>query len=52
MDIEQSMLSHHLSKMKANGVLCSEKKGKNNFYSIADRRVLKIFDCIDSCDAV
>jgi len=52
MDIEQSMLSHHLNKMKANGVLCSEKKGKNNFYSIADRRVLKIFDCIDSCDAV
>ncbi len=50
--VEQSMLSHHLTKMKAHGVLTSYKKGKNIYYSIADRRVLKIFDCLDSCDAV
>ncbi len=51
-EVEQSMLSHHLIKMKDNGILKSYKKGKNIFYSIADRRVLKIFDCMESCDAV
>lgn len=47
-EVEQSMLSHHLTKMKAHGILSSVKKGKNIYYSIAERRVLKIFDCIDS----
>ena len=51
-EVEQSMLSHHLSKMKVNGILSSEKKGKFIYYSIAERRVLKIFDCIDSCDTI
>jgi len=51
-EVEQSMLSHHLIKMKDNNILTSYKKGKNIFYSIADHQVLKIFDCIDSCDAV
>lgn len=47
---EISMMSHHLSKMKDNGVLVSEKKGKQVFYSIADRNLLNIFDCMENCD--
>lgn len=49
-DCELSMMSHHLSKMKDNGVLTSEKKGKQVYYSIADRKLLKIFDCMEGCD--
>jgi DNA-binding transcriptional ArsR family regulator len=47
---EISMMSHHLSKMKDNGVLVSEKKGKQVFYKIADRQLLSIFDCMEGCD--
>ena len=43
-------MSHHLSKMKDNGVLVSEKKGKQVFYKIADRQLLSIFDCMEGCD--
>lgn len=49
-EVEQSMLSHHLIKMKNNGLLSSEKKGKHIYYSIIDRQVLKIFDCMENCD--
>jgi len=47
-----SMMSHHLAKLKDNGILKSEKQGKQVFYSIADRQVLKIFDCMESCALV
>lgn len=46
-DVEQSMLSHHLAKMRDNGILKAQKRGKNIFYSILERRVLKIFDCME-----
>ncbi len=49
-NVEQSMLSHHLAKMRDNGILSTKKQGKNIFYSIAERRVLKIFDCMESID--
>ena len=48
-ECEISMLSHHLAKMKDNGVLISEKKGKQVFYQIADRQMLSIFDCMEKC---
>lgn len=43
-EVEQSMLSHHLIKMKDSGVLVSCKNGKHNFYSLLDRQVLKVLD--------
>ncbi len=49
---ESSMMSHHLAKMKDNGILVSEKKGKQVFYSIADRYILNIFDCMENCDLI
>lgn len=48
-EVEQSMLSHHLIKMKDKGILSSTKQGKHIFYSIIDRQVLKIFDCMENC---
>lgn len=48
--VEQSMLSHHLIKMKDNGILHSEKIGKQIFYSITEKQILSIFDCMEKCD--
>lgn len=47
---EISMMSHHLAKMRDNGILKSEKIGKQVFYSITDRSLLKLLDCMDSCN--
>lgn len=49
MDCQISMMSHHLAKMKDNGVLTSQKQGKQVFYSIANRNLLNIFNCIENC---
>lgn len=49
-DTEQSLLSHHLIKMKDRGILKCEKQGMNVLYSIEDRNILKIFECMESCN--
>lgn len=49
-DCELSMLSHHLAKMKDNGILSSQKSGKQVYYQLADRQLLRIFDCMEKCD--
>lgn len=49
---EISMMSHHLAKMKDNGILRSHKRGKQVFYSIADTSILKLLECMDNCDLV
>lgn len=49
---EISMMSHHLAKMKDNGILTSEKRGKQVFYSIADKSILKLFNCLEQTDLV
>lgn len=50
--VEQSLLSHHLIKMKDRGLLQSEKKGMNVYYTLKDRKILKIFECLNNCDLV
>ncbi len=49
---EISMMSHHLAKMKDNGLLKSEKMGKQVFYSVADVSILKLLDCMGQCNLV
>lgn len=44
---EISMMSHHLAKMKDNGLLKSDKKGKQVYYSIANRDILNLFSCME-----
>lgn len=51
-DCEISMMSHHLAKMKDNGILKSERRGKQVFYSIADKSVLKVLTCLSECNLV
>lgn len=47
-DCEQSMLSHHLIKMKDRGVLKSDKSGKFISYDLVNENICKIFDCMKS----
>ena len=49
-DIEQSLLSHHLTKMKDKGVLDSFREGRNIYYRRAFAEITKIFDCMEKCD--
>ncbi len=48
-DTEQSLLSHHLIKLKDRGILRCEKQGMNVLYRLEDRNILKIFKCMESC---
>jgi ArsR family transcriptional regulator len=48
--IEQSLTSHHLSLMKMNGILRSEKDGRQTIYSVSLKEVLKVINCMENCD--
>ena len=47
--IEATLLSHHLSKMKNSGVLVSHREGRNIFYQLKLKKITSIFHCIDEC---
>ena len=49
LDVDQSLLSQHLSKMKLKGVLASRREGRNIFYSLKLMEVLKVMECMRSC---
>jgi DNA-binding transcriptional ArsR family regulator len=52
LDSEQSLTSHHLSNMKLKGILSSSREGKNIYYSLKMKEVVKILACMDNCDAI
>lgn len=47
---EQSLLSHHLTDMRAKGILNCRKDGKNCYYSLKNRQITQILDCIQGCN--
>lgn len=47
---EQSLLSHHLTDMRAKGILNSRREGKNCYYSLKNKEIIKILHCIQSCN--
>jgi ArsR family transcriptional regulator len=49
---EQSLVSHHLSKMQKSGVLMLRRDGKNIYYSLADKSMTKVLKCISKCKNV
>lgn len=49
MDCEQSLLSHHLTDMRAKGILRCRKSGKNSFYSLSDKRFSNVLKCVMGC---
>ena len=46
---EQSLLSHHLTDMRAKGILNCRRDGKNCFYSLKNKQIVQIIDCISTC---
>jgi len=46
LDISQSALSQHLSKMRDEGIVKYEKQGQHVFYSISDSNVVDIINVL------
>ncbi len=49
-ECEQSLLSHHLTDMRAKGILNCRKSGRNNYYSLKDKRATNLLKCLVNCD--
>ena len=47
---EQSLTSHHLQNMKLKGLLSSKREGRNIFYSLKERDVSLIIECLENCN--
>lgn len=47
---EQSLLSHHLTDMRAKGILNCRRDGKNCYYSLKNKEIAKVLDCIQACE--
>ena len=49
LNIKQSATSQYLNKMKSRGILKARREGNIVYYSIANRDVLKVIRCLESC---
>ena len=49
LQVEQSLLSHHLTGMKLKGILDSQRDGKNILYSLKMREVVDVIQCLAGC---
>lgn len=49
---EQSLLSHHLTDMRAKGILNCRRDGKKCYYSLKNKQIVQIIECIRSCQCV
>lgn len=47
--IEQSTASHHLGILKDKGILSSRREGKHTYYSIKNKNLKKLVECISTC---
>ncbi len=47
---EQSLTSHHLQNMKLKGILSSKKEGRSMLYSLKERDVSLIIECLENCN--
>jgi len=46
LDLPQPATSQHLNQMRRVGLIAAERRGKEVWYSIADRRSISILSCI------
>ena len=49
LDLEQSLVSHHLNNMKLKGILESKREGKNIYYSLLLQEVATVIECMSKC---
>jgi len=52
LNCEQSLLSHHLTDMRAKGILNCRRDGKNCYYSLKNKQIVQIIDCIRTCQCI
>ncbi|PSR02458.1 MAG: transcriptional regulator [Bacteroidetes bacterium SW_11_45_7] len=50
--VEQTVLSHHLAKMRDLGLLTTQRDGKKLYYKLKDDQIAYIIDCMQKCDIV
>ncbi len=43
---EQSLLSHHLTDLRAKGILNSRRDGQRNLYSINNEQIVPLIECL------
>lgn len=46
---EQSLTSHHLQNMKLKGILSVQREGRSMLYSLKERDVSLIIECLENC---
>ena len=46
---EQSLTSHHLQNMRLKGILAVKKEGRSMLYSLKERDVSLIIECLENC---
>lgn len=46
---EQSLTSHHLKNMRMMGILGVKREGRSMYYSLKERDISMIIDCLDNC---
>ena len=49
LDLEQSLISHHLKNMKAKGIVDCVKEGKTRSYYLSLEEVLTVVNCMNNC---
>lgn len=49
LDLAQSAASQHLNQMRRTGLLKSERRGKEVWYSMADLRPIALLNCLCNC---
>lgn len=50
LDSEQSLTSHHLQNMRIKGLLSSKREGRNILYSLKERDISLIIECLENCN--
>ena len=46
---EQSLTSHHLQNMRLKGILSVKREGRSMFYTLKERDVSLILECLENC---
>lgn len=46
---EQSLTSHHLQNMRLKGILAVKRDGRSMLYSLKERDVSLIIECLENC---
>lgn len=47
--VEQSLVSHHLSKLRDKGIVAAERQGQSVFYTLENATVMSIIRCLNAC---